>query len=99
MMSVEELIVVSNVTLYVTSICPYCVKAKQLLNKKGIPFTTINISENHQLRQDMIEKSGGRFTVPQIFVNDHYIGGCDDLYALDRTGELDHLLKENKVVR
>lgn len=88
-----------EVTLYVTSVCPYCVRAKQLLKKKGVPYTTVNISENHQLRQDMTEKSGGRLTVPQIFVNDQYIGGCDDLYALDRTGELDRLLKSNKVVR
>lgn len=86
-----------KVTLYVTSICPYCVRAKQLLTKKGVPYTTVDVSENHQLRQDMTEKSGGRFTVPQIFVNDKYIGGCDDLYALDRNGELDRLLKNNKL--
>ncbi len=81
-----------TVTIYVTPICPYCIRAKQLLMKKGIPFTTIDVSENHQLRQDMTERAGGRTTVPQIFIDNYHVGGWEDLYALERGGKLDKLL-------
>lgn len=79
------------VTLYSTAICPYCVRAKQLLERKGIAFTEIRVDENPDQRDEMITKSGRR-TVPQIFINGQAIGGCDDLYALDKSGQLDTLL-------
>lgn len=80
------------VTIYTTVLCPYCHMAKQLLRKKGVPFEEINVSRSAD-REKMIEKAGGRRTVPQIFVGQHHVGGCDDLYELDREGRLDPLLE------
>lgn len=79
---------VRNIIIYSTSRCPYCVRAKALLERKGMKFTEIMVDENDSLRDEMIEKSQ-RYTVPQIFINDQHIGGCDDLYALERSGKLD----------
>ncbi len=81
-----------NVTMYVTDWCPYCVRAKALLTKKGASVTEINIEAQPDARQDMVDRSGGRMTVPQIFIGEQHVGGCDDLYALDSRGELDTLL-------
>lgn len=73
--------------------CPYCVRAKQLLNKKNLSFDEVRIDLHPERIEEMITRSGGRRTVPQIFINDKSIGGCDDLYALERAGQLDELLK------
>ena len=82
----------ANVTIYTTKVCPYCVRAKQLLKGKGVEFSEVDISSDPELRMQVMEKSGGRRTVPQIFINDAPIGGYDDMAALDKSGELDKLL-------
>ena len=81
----------ANVLIYTRPSCPYCIKAKNLLNQKGIIFTEICINEHPEKREEMIEKSG-RNTVPQIFINDKSIGGCDDLHDLDQKNKLNQLL-------
>lgn len=78
--------------MYTTSWCPYCVRAKGLLDSKGVAVREINIEAVAGAREEMVERSGGRMTVPQIFVGDTHVGGCDDLYALDAQGGLDPLL-------
>jgi glutaredoxin 3 len=82
----------ADILIYTKSTCPYCAKAKSLLSKKGQKFTEIDITGNDDLRAQMIEKANGRHTVPQIFINNEHIGGCDDLHALDDAGELDKKL-------
>lgn len=84
----------ANIIMYTKASCPYCIKAKELLQRKQQPFTDIRIDEHPELRAEMIAKSG-RQTVPQIFINDQHVGGCDDLHALDAQGTLDELLKDN----
>lgn len=81
------------VEMYVTSYCPYCVTAKMLLNKKGVKFKEHNVSRDPVKRTWLVEVTGKR-TVPQIFVNGKPIGGSDDLYALEKKGELDAILDE-----
>ena len=81
----------AEIILYTTGYCPYCVRAKELLKRKGQSFTEIN-AEDDAVREEMVAKSGGRRTVPQIFINGQHIGGCDDLYALDKAGTLAPLL-------
>ena len=83
---------VSKITVYTTPICPYCVRAKRLLEKKGADYEEIDVFMDSQARAEMEQKSGGARTVPQIFIGDTHVGGCDDLYALDSAGELDPLL-------
>ncbi len=80
-----------RITIYTTPICPYCARAKALLKKKGAEFEEIDVYMNSDLRAEMEEKSGRR-TVPQIFVGETHVGGCDDLYALEADGGLDPLL-------
>ena len=80
------------VTLYTTALCPYCFRAKRLLARKGAAFHEIDVGGNETLRAEMSDKSGGRTSVPQIWIGTRHIGGCDDLYALDRAGGLDPLL-------
>ena len=80
-----------KITVYTTPICPYCSRAKALLKKKGAEFEEIDVYMDSDLRTEMEQKSGRR-TVPQIFVGDTHVGGCDDLYALDAAGGLDPLL-------
>lgn len=80
-----------NIVVYSTNYCPYCVRAKDLLKRKGQQYTEINV-EDDAAREAMIAKAGGRRTVPQIFINDQHIGGFDDLNALDKAGKLDPLL-------
>lgn len=81
-----------KIELYTTPICPYCVAAKALLKRKGVAFTEINVMGDAEKRQEMIARSGGRMTVPQIFINSTHVGGCDDLHDLDSEGKLDPLL-------
>ncbi|HAT1596568.1 TPA: glutaredoxin 3 [Legionella pneumophila] len=83
----------NEVILYTTGYCPYCIKAKELLDKKKVIYTEIRVDLQPELREEMIQKSGRR-TVPQIFINSQAIGGCDDLYALEAQGTLNELLKK-----
>lgn len=80
------------VRIYTTPICPYCARAKALLKKKGVEAEEIDVFMDADARRDMSEKSGGARTVPQIFIGDTHVGGCDDLYALEQNGKLDRLL-------
>jgi len=80
------------IKVYTTPYCPYCVSAKELLRRKGVDFVEINVAGDRGRRIEMVERSGGRMTVPQIFIGDTHVGGCDDLYALDDAGGLDPLL-------
>jgi glutaredoxin 3 len=82
----------SRIEIYTTPICPYCVAAKNLLKEKGVAFSEIDVSRDAALRESMMERAGGRRTVPQIFIGETHVGGCDDLYALDKAGGLDPLL-------
>ena len=81
-----------SVTIYTTSWCPYCRAAKSLLDRKGVAYDEIDVDGKPELRQAMTARSGGRTSVPQIFIGASHVGGCDDLYALDSRGELDKLL-------
>lgn len=80
------------VTIYTTMMCPFCSRAIQLLKKKGADITEIAAGFNREKKQEMIQRSNGGRTFPQIFIGDTHIGGCDDLYALERAGKLDPLL-------
>lgn len=82
----------AKVEVYTKFLCPYCTRAKTLLTKKGVAFEEIDISTGGPRRTEMIERAGGRQTVPQIFIDGRHIGGSDDLQALDRAGGLDPLL-------
>ncbi len=79
--------------MYTTGWCPYCERARGLLTKKDLVFREFNVDEDANSREEMIARSGGRCTVPQIFIGDRHIGGCDDLFALDGSGELDRLIQ------
>jgi glutaredoxin 3 len=81
------------ITIYTKGWCPYCSAAKDLLRRKGAAFEEIDIERVAGARAEMIQKAGGRSTVPQIFVGPRHVGGCDDLYALDGRGELEALLQ------
>jgi glutaredoxin 3 len=83
---------VAKVELYTTSACPFCVRAKSLLKSKGVPFEEIDVTDDPERRAKMIEMSGGRRTVPEIFINGKIIGGYDELRALENEGKLDALL-------
>jgi len=80
------------VTVYVSDWCPYCERAKRLLAEKNVGFSEINVEDDAKLREEMIARSNRR-TVPQIFIGDKHVGGCDDLFELDRSGELDRLIQ------
>jgi len=82
------------VTIYTTAWCPYCSAAKSLLREKGVSFNEIDVEKTAGSRATMVQRAGGRTSVPQIFVGDRHVGGCDDLYALDRAGKLDPLLTD-----
>ncbi|WP_439815165.1 glutaredoxin 3 [Zavarzinia sp. CC-PAN008] len=82
----------AEITIYTTMMCPYCARAKALLEKKGAEYAEIDVMMDAGRRREMMDRAGGRHTVPQIFINGQHIGGCDDLYALDRKGGLDPLL-------
>ncbi len=89
----EENQVMPTVEIYTTPICPYCHRAKRLLDQKGIDFIEIDIMMNPDRRSEMTRRADGRRTVPQIFINDQPIGGSDELYVLDRSGQLDRMLQ------
>ena len=82
-----------KVTIYATMLCPYCYMAKRLLSAKGVEFEEIDVGRDPGLRNTMIERAGGRRTVPQVFIGETHVGGYDDLHALERDGRLDALLK------
>jgi len=79
----------ARVEIYSTMFCPYCARAKSLLEKKGVDYINIDVIENTAKRDEMVERAGGRQTVPQIFIDGEHIGGSDELYALERAGKLD----------
>jgi glutaredoxin 3 len=81
-----------TVRMYTTPICPYCVRAKSLFKKKGVEVEEIDIFMSEEARAQMQANTGGARTVPQIFIGDTHVGGCDDLYALEKDGKLDRLL-------
>jgi glutaredoxin 3 len=83
---------VAKVDVYTTTYCPYCVRAKTLLKSKGVAFNEIDVTNDEALRAKMVELSGGRRTVPEIFINDKIVGGYDELKALNDAGKLDSLL-------
>jgi glutaredoxin 3 len=80
------------VTMYMSNWCPYCLRARDLLSGKNVNLSEINVEDDLKFRDEMIARSNRR-TVPQIFVGDKHVGGCDDLFELDRSGELDRLLQ------
>jgi glutaredoxin 3 len=80
------------VTMYVSDWCPYCQRAKSLLAEKQIVFNEVNVEDDVKFREEMMARSNRR-TVPQIFIGDKHVGGCDELYALDHSGELDRLIQ------
>jgi glutaredoxin 3 len=82
----------SDVIIYTRQFCSYCARAKQLLEKKGVAFEEKDASHSPELRREMMERSKGGATFPQIFIGATHIGGCDDLYALERAGKLDPLI-------
>lgn len=81
-----------SVEIYTTQTCPYCVKAKRLLDAKDVDYVERDVTGDDAGREELLKKSGGMRTVPQIFINGQHIGGCDDLHALEEKGELDKLL-------
>lgn len=89
---VSSRLIMPSVTIFTRSSCPYCHMAKDLLAKKSVAFEEIDIGDHPERRAEMIERAGGRTTVPQIFIDGRHVGGCDDLYALDRASGLDPLL-------
>jgi len=80
---------VAQVEVYSTLFCPYCARAKSLLEKKGVAFTNIDVMEDSSRRAEMVQRAGGRTSVPQIFINGEHVGGSDELHALERAGQLD----------
>ncbi|WP_224365158.1 glutaredoxin 3 [Hyalangium versicolor] len=80
------------VKIYTKATCPYCIRAKQLLDMKGVSYEEIRIDAEPARRSEMIAAANGRTTVPQIFIAGRHVGGCDDLYALDDSGRLDQML-------
>jgi len=83
----------SKIEVYSTAVCPYCVAAKNLLKARGLEWTEVRVDTDPSQREAMLARSGGARTVPQIFINDHHIGGFDDLAAADRSGKLAQLLE------
>ena len=88
----------AQVEIYTWQTCPFCIRAKMLLNWKGVKFTEYKIDGDGAARVKMAERANGKRSVPQIFINQQHIGGCDDLYTLDRQGKLDPLLIESQLV-
>ncbi len=83
-----------SVVLYTTRYCPYCIRAKQLLSSKGVSFQDIPVDNDPEKRSEMMQKSG-RHTVPQIWIGGTHVGGCDELYELERKGKLDGMLRRS----
>jgi glutaredoxin 3 len=86
----------ANVEIYTWQTCPYCIRAKLLLWWKGVKYTEYKIDGDGAARVKMAKRANGRRSVPQIFINNQHIGGCDDLYALDRQGQLDPLITSSE---
>ena len=82
-----------DVVMYSSMFCPYCSMAKRLLESKGVDYEEISVDWEGERRNEMMERANGRHTVPQIFIGDHHVGGFDDLYALEQSGNLDPLLE------
>ena len=82
----------ATVEIYTWRACPFCIRAKGLLDRKGVTYTEFAIDGDEAARDAMAAKSGGRRSVPQVFINGQHVGGCDDLHALERSGRLDALL-------
>jgi glutaredoxin 3 len=82
----------NNIEIYTTTHCPYCVNAKALLKKKGQEYKEINVEQDENIWNECVKRSGGRQTVPQIFINGTHVGGFDDLSALDKAGKLNSML-------
>jgi glutaredoxin 3 len=82
----------AKVVIYTKMTCPYCIRAKMLLQRKEAEIEEIAVDFGGETKQEMVQRSNGRMTVPQIFIGDRHIGGCDDLFELESTGELDELL-------
>lgn len=82
----------AKVEIYTWRTCPYCIRAKNLLANKGVNYTEYSIDGDEAARNLMARRANGRRSLPQIFINDHHIGGCDDIYALEGQGKLDELL-------
>lgn len=87
----------ATVEIYTWSRCPYCFRAKALLNEKGVDFTEYVIDGDEDARDQMAQRANGRRSLPQIFIGDRHIGGCDDLYTLEIEGQLDPLLQGNAI--
>lgn len=83
-----------EVKIYTTQNCPYCVKAKKLLDRKGVAYEELRIDLDPELIAESVEKSGGLRTVPQIFIGDYHVGGCDELYDLEGQNKLDSILND-----
>ena len=83
----------SQVTIYTRAFCPFCTRALKLLKQKGVAFQEIDAGMNAAHKAEMVQRSGGARTFPQIFIGDRHIGGCDDMFDLDRAGQLDPLLR------
>jgi glutaredoxin 3 len=83
-----------TIEIYTTPWCGYCAAAKRLLSRKGVSFTEIDVSGDPAKRSEMTERAGGRYTVPQIFIDGRHVGGSDDLHAMDHAGRLDPLLAD-----
>jgi len=83
---------VPRVDIYTKTFCPYCWRAKGLLESKGVSFQEISVDFGGAEKEKMVQRAGGRTTVPQIFIREQHVGGCDDLLALDRAGKLDSLI-------
>jgi glutaredoxin 3 len=82
-----------TIEIYTKAFCPYCWRAKALLEAKGIEYSEISVDYGGELREQMIQRANGKTTVPQIFIREHHVGGCDDLHELERNGRLDDLIK------
>ena len=82
----------AEVVIYSSMFCGYCARAKALLDRKGVAYEDIDVMANPKRKPEMVERAGGRTTVPQIFIDGKHVGGCDDLHALDAAGKLDPLI-------
>lgn len=88
----------AKVEIYTWSACPFCIRAKSLLKRKGVDFTEYNIDGDEAARDKMAQRANGRRSLPQIFIDNVHVGGCDDIYALDARGQLDNLLASGNSV-
>ena len=84
----------ARVEIYTTMLCPFCWRAKKLLEERGATFQEVDVMTDGSLRAEMRQRAGGRTSVPQIFINGQHVGGCDDLYALDHAGKLTPMLQQ-----